>query len=151
MLYKVIILYFKCVLKRKQRSNAPLNISYSLCNHGNVCVWACVLHGYVCICSCAFKSAMTYREPFWVTLLPNVILFLLALLILWVIILKKKQKTNLVCIYRFVLCVYVFYINNTLWNRNTQHPAIFLAFGPFFCIIPCSTFLLQILHNPSMW
>ena len=81
-LYKVIILYFKCVLKRKQRSNAPLNISYSLCNHGNVCVWACVLHGYVCICSCAFKSAMTYREPFWVALLPNVILFLLALLIL---------------------------------------------------------------------
>lgn len=49
------------------------------------------------------------------------------------------------------MCVYVFYINNTLWNRNTQHPAIFLAFGPFFCIIPCSTFLLQILHNPSMW
>ena len=45
----------------------------------------------------------------------------------------------------------VFYINNTLWNRNTQHPAIFLAFGPFFSIIPCSTFLSQILHNPSTW
>lgn len=92
MLYKVIILYFKCVLKRKQRSNAPLTISYSLCNHWNVCVWACGLHGYVCICSCAFKSAMTYREPFWVALLPNIILFLLALLILWVIILKNKTK-----------------------------------------------------------
>lgn len=59
-----------------------------------------------------------------------------------------KQSKILVCIYRFVWCVYVFNINNTLWNRNTQHPAIFLAFGPFFSLSPYSPFLLQILHNP---
>lgn len=42
MLYKVIILYFKCTLKRKQRSNALLNLPYNLCNNVYVCVWACV-------------------------------------------------------------------------------------------------------------
>lgn len=45
--------------------------------------------------------------------------------------------------------MFVFCINNTLWKRNTQHPAIFLAFGPFSSIIPCSPFLSQIVHNPS--
>lgn len=78
MLYKVIILYFKCVFKRKQRSNAPLKLPHSLCSEVYVWAWACV-DAYVRVC---FQSAMTYREHLWLTLLPNITLFLLALLVL---------------------------------------------------------------------
>lgn len=64
---------------------------------------------------------MTYRERLWFTLLPNVILLLLALLIesLSLYLKKKKKIRTLVCICGFVWGVYAFYINNTLWNRNT--------------------------------
>lgn len=65
---------------------------------------------------------MTYRERLWFTLLPNVILFLLALLIesLSLYLKKKKKKIRtLVGICGFVRGVYAFYLNNTLWNRNT--------------------------------
>lgn len=81
MLYKVTIQYFKCILKRKEKSNAQLNLLYSLCSNLCVCAWACV-NACVSMCLCAFRSAMTYREHLQVTLLPNIILFLLALLII---------------------------------------------------------------------
>lgn len=71
------------------------------------------------------------------TLLPKIILFLLALLTPLVLVFLKENKNEiLVCIYRFAVCV--IYINNTLWNRNTQCPAVFLAFGPFSSTLPYS-------------
>lgn len=45
--------------------------------------------------------------------------------------LKKKTQTP-VCIYRFVLPVYMFYITILCGIETTNTPTIFLAFGPFF-------------------
>lgn len=64
MFYKVIILYFKCILKRKQRRNAPLNLPYSLCDNPRLCMGVCE-DAYVCMCLCDFGSAVTYREHLW--------------------------------------------------------------------------------------
>lgn len=52
-------------------------------------------------------------------LLPKIILFLLALLTPLVLIFLKENKNEiLACIYRLAVCV--IYINDTLWNRNTN-------------------------------
>lgn len=136
-----------CIKKKTEERCTVKPLIQSVRQFLCLCMSMCV-DAYVRVCSCAFRSAMTYREHLWVSLLPNIILFLLALMILWVVS-QKKEKTTLVCIYIFVLCMYVFYVNNTPWNRNTQHPAIVLAFGPFFSIIPCPPFLSRISYNPS--
>lgn len=81
------------------------------------------------------------------TLLPKIILFLLALLTPLVLVFLKENKNEiLVCIYRFAVCV--IYINNTLWNRNTQCPAVVLAFGPFSSTLPYSPCFWQLPHHP---
>lgn len=46
--------------------------------------------------------------------------------------LKKKKSQTLVCIYRFVLPVYMFYVTILCGIETTNTPIIFLAFGPFF-------------------
>lgn len=147
MLYKVIILYFKSIIKGKPRSDAPPGLSLSLCDdlmcERGRCEDACVS-----MCSCAFRSAMICREHLRVTLLPNRTLSLLALLILRVFILKTKQKPSFAYTDLFRV-----WMNSTLTIlrgiETPNTPAIFLAFGPFSSIIPCSSSLFQILHIPS--
>lgn len=91
---------------------------------------------------------MTYRERLWFTLLPNVILFLLALLIESLsLYLKKKKKSERLFAYVDLFGVCMRSTLTILCGIETPStPAIFLAFGPFFSIIPHSLFPLQAFH-----
>lgn len=68
--------------------------------------------------ACAYVlsgSVLIFRECLQgvLTLLPKIILFLLALLTPLVLVFLKENKNEiLVCIYRFAVCV--IYINNTV-------------------------------------
>lgn len=110
------------------------------------CVNAAGVRMRVSMCSCAFRSAVICRERLWVTLLPNTTLFLLALLILRVFILKTKQKPS----FAYTDWVWMHSTLTILCGTETPNtPAIFLAFGPFSSITACSSSLFPILHNPS--
>lgn len=109
-----------------------------VCMHAPMCayvydVFVC-MHVLMCFQAESSSSGNVCRV---LTLLPKIILFLLALLTPLVLVFLKENKNEiLVCIYRFAVCVCEIYINNTLWNRNTQCPAVFLAFGPFSSTVP---------------
>lgn len=123
-------------------------VVWSLRQFLGFCVCVCVGAG-VSVCSCAFRSAVARRGPLRGARLPNLTLFLLALLMICVFILKKKKKSQtFLCICRFVLPAYMFYINILCGIERPNPPTTFVAFGPLFPTItphshvfsrPCTT------------
>lgn len=104
------------------------NTADPLCHGVMMCMCAPVYD--MCVCMHVLMCFQAQSSPSGnvcrvLTLLPKIILFLLALLTPLVLVFLKENKNEiLVCIYRFAVCV--IHINNTLWNRNTQCPAVFL-------------------------
>lgn len=135
MFYKVIILYFKCISKRKQRSNALLNLVYSLCDdlHPQLCLGGCGYRVSACahvllgvsspagmaVGYPAFQHNTVYTSPCdlgspWHCLKT----------------IKTKAEPSLHIHFCVELYISVLYNVNSLQNRNTQCLAIFSPFGP---------------------
>lgn len=138
MLYKVTTQYLKCMLKRTRSDGCTATpVVRSVRQFLGLRVGTCVGAG-VCVCLCAFRSAVARRGPLRGTGLRNITLFLPALSMICVFILKKKSQTFL-CIWRSVLPAYMFYINTLCGIEIPNTPTTFVAFGPFFpTLIPCS-------------